>query len=355
MAKYIVISILLIFFSCNSNKGDESLFFPPSIVTGKAKILDGSLKDLATEIELIYLEYTNEESLVSSIRDIIVSDDYFFVVMDVNDMYLSKKILKFNSNGKFVKSINAIQTNDGEDSSILNIKSYSDSSLLIYDQFNSFLIVDHDFNLIKKERINFASSNFVVNDNLIYSYANIKAINFQPDSLMYDLIIMDENNEIVNKFGKFEIEPFSTINRTNLWGNMSPYNNGALFTMFLSDTIYFLNRNNIVPLFVVDLGKDSYKNKGNIEMLEGNIQSILASDFFWGISNSIICNNVLTFTYFEAKAAKGIVYFMDDNKVFKFDPLLFNQFEDVIPFPRTSHNGYFLEILKRILLRFIHQ
>lgn len=121
--------------------------------------------------------------------------------------------------------------------------------------------ISEDYKIVSEQKLAFKSDLIVNSEDYILSYTNQKAIDFQSDSLLYELLLFDKDFNLIQKGFKFNPKIGESRFHFRLSQNIQVNKEGFLFTKFLSDTIYQISQNGVSPKFTID-----FKNKGLTSM-----------------------------------------------------------------------------------------
>ena len=125
--------ILLVLVSCNNN--DKLGFLSIPVDSNE----DNSLKlsEISESVEAIELEVT-DESLISSVMDVLYTDNYY-IIRD------RKNLMSFDKKGKFIRKIGSVGQGPGEYENIIDVAVDNDNEkIFIYT--NKGKIICYDFN-----------------------------------------------------------------------------------------------------------------------------------------------------------------------------------------------------------------
>jgi hypothetical protein len=218
------------------------------------------LSELATKVEYIQLE-TSENCLIDNTAKYYFSDNFVFVRN-------RDHILKFSSDGKFIKQIGTPGRGPGEITSIHTTSIIPEKKwIVLYDYVvHKLRYYNFDGNLLKTVNIDpFQYVKVLKNTN----YIAINQVN-SVISEKYTHLLIDESGKT-----------FSAVKNSETW--KSPNSNGVLtigsptFEPFYeygnkyylkslyNDTVYVISNNKIVPAYFINLGKSRIPEEKRFE------------------------------------------------------------------------------------------
>lgn len=220
------------------------------------------LSQIASKVEYVRLE-TNEKCLIYYYAEYYFTDDYIFV---------SNKdhILKFTSDGKFVKKIGNPGRGPGE---ILSIEHMSvipeKKNIIVHDVQHKLIYYSFDGNLIKT--VNIPQGPVYLKVMKDGNYIAIYQAGGAHDKYTHTLV--NESGDILSSV-KNDI-PLRNQIRTGTLA-LSPsfipfytYQNRYYLKSVYNDTIYVINSNKIVPSYSINLGKFRLPLEKRFESLSG--------------------------------------------------------------------------------------
>lgn len=206
------------------------------------------LSQIVSNIEYVTLE-TNDDCLINALATYIFCDSLIFV---------SNKdhVLKFSSNGKFIKKIGNPGRGPGEINSIWTMSIMPNKkNIVIYDAVGRKLIYySFDGILIKTVKAPEAHYIKVMNDNnfIVYESAIAKSEN-------YYFYLTDESGDTISAAKNYHpwinTSGVATIMR---YASLDPfyyYKSNYYFKTLYNDTVYTVNNNRIIPSYFINLGK----------------------------------------------------------------------------------------------------
>lgn len=230
------------------------------------------LSQLATNVEYIQLE-TNEKCMVADNAKYYFSGNYIFVKN-------RDHILKFSSDGKFLKKIGTPGRGPGEIYSIHNVSIIPEKKLIIiYDMVpHKLLYFNFDGVLIKTVNTpRFAEVN-VMNDDRSVAISQESAT-----SEKYTHLLIDESGDTLSAVESYESWKTSTPNQLGMIGSPSflpfyRYQNKYFLKSMYNDTVYVVNSNKIRRSYFINLGKYRIPEEKRFERLSpGERQSFKIS------------------------------------------------------------------------------
>jgi hypothetical protein len=329
---YLGLSVAL--FSCQQTK---------EFSDGEVKVLriknavDAKLWDFTTDFKLIPLEYKGDESIVSTIKKLRFENGKFYI-LDTSPMG-NASLKVFDGQGKFISSIRQVNSKSLITSEIKDFYLDDQGLLFVLDTENNVIQLGDAFEYVKHISYNTYIENIFFSDGKVLLFSNDQAINFQPDSLMYNYVVLEEGSTN-SKFQKFEIEEFTSRTISSLFGGIQPAAEGFLITEFLNDTIYSLD-NKLEPEFYIDFGALSYNPSDFPKAKVQAFSPILMDNYSWGISNPIRFDNNFHFSYFEKNVPISVIYSEEKSTLFKFNPIDVLRDENVGPMPKYYDGEFF--------------
>ncbi len=326
------------------------------------------LSQLASKIEYIQLE-TNENCLINDNAKYYFSDNFIFVKN-------RDHILKFSTDGKFLKKIGSPGRGPGEIFSIRNISIIPEKKLLIIHDMapHKLLYFNFDGILIKTVKTPRFREIKVINENRYIAISQAIGASEKYTHLLLtesgDTLSVVKNNvswkttsPILVSKGSPSFEPFYTC--------QSKY----YFKSMYNDTIYVINENKIIPSYVINLGKHQLPsdkiwerlNPGEARLLEKSVSDYCFSYIFeargrffltidyWGDNNKVERFMIKKKDYFAntehrySGVYKGYIDndwdggaqfwpkgSINDNKVFM--PIYVADLKNIIKFRRTTNS-----------------
>lgn len=253
------------------------------------------LSKIASDVDKIILE-TNEASLIARINEIETTNEFIFV----SDA--GKRVLQFNSSGKFIKQIGNEGRGPGEYLGINNIAIDSQNSMVYVASFKQILCFDFSGTLlsaIKQESIPefitvvggklWVVSTSLANKQINNSYLNITKLiryNLQGNSL--DSIIIKK---------VILASPAGTINPqsyfiSDLGSIQYIYYPVLLPEPITRDTIYEISGNKLIPSIKLDFGDAAKPVNGRKQIYIGNIietKKYLFAEYSYNKIRTLFC------------------------------------------------------------------
>jgi hypothetical protein len=226
------------------------------------------LSQIATDVIYIPLE-TNDNCVINQNAKFYFAGNFIFV----NNR---DHILKFTSNGKFLKKIGSPGRGPGEINSIRNLSVLPEKKLIVVHDYapHKLLYFDFDGNYIKTVKIlRYKEINVLDNGN----YIAISQATGSSEKFTHLLL---------DKFG----DTLSVINNNLFWKTSSPitvsksspsfepfykYKNHFYLKSLYNDTIYIVNDDKILPCYFINLGKYKLPSDKIWERLSPNEARIL--------------------------------------------------------------------------------
>ncbi|WP_143959557.1 6-bladed beta-propeller [Litoribacter populi] len=338
MIKLRFLLILFIFTLSCSDKNGEQLGYT-LINVHNLKDDGNKLIEMVSEYELIPLQYAGAESLVSMIiKTEITSQNIYLLCSRSNG---SKYLLIFDIEGDFRRKIEEISSDELISSKVKYFALDNDGQLIILDDKNNLLFLDENYDYHMHTSLPFKFDTFYKNGEHFLSYANLHAFDLQPDSLFFNLMVVNEHFELENKYMPFEINVGETRYHNRIHGNIQPNLNGFLFTEFLNDTIYEVDEQSMMPKYVYNFGKDRVDKEGFENVHISPFSPILVEKFKWGLNSPIETEKYLFAHYWDKKTPKGILYNKTNNTTAVHNPMNLLEDQDIIPWPKIHRDGYF--------------
>lgn len=304
---------------------------------------DVFLFDFSKDLELIPLLYSGPESLVGIIDKLDVKNERFYILSSTPSS--QKSLMVFDHNGEFVYKIDKDSFDDLYGNSLKDFVVFDNGDILLWDINNSLLIIDENFNLKSSRQMPFKVDGLSYNNEQILCYINKQAFNFQSEDFFYDLIVLDEKLNILNKFNRFELKAGETRFHTKLSPNMHPFKNGFLFTEFLNDTVYYIDSKEKSIHRIIDFDEKKFKKSDYPNAIVQPLSPILIEKFKWGIYNPIEDDDFFFLGYYENDIPKNLIYEKSKNKLYKLNPIKSINKENIVPAPIHYFNEYFYGVM----------
>jgi len=314
---FLILSLILFNYSCNSH--DENLNDNGALINMN---IDSILSDnpitfssIFSDFELIPLQ-TTEESIFSYIDDIKVIGDTLFIF----DRTITKSILLFSKDGKFLNKIKKVGRGPGEyiyptgfDLDPVEKKAY------IFD-YQSKNIITYDFNgtFQKSIKLNEKYSSFIKTKEGFYLFKPLPSIN---DSIN-DFIISYSNRKGEIKWKSLDYSDFlqwPRILELEVGGNFFRDENDVKFFMKFCNTVYSIKQHSIRPYLV--LLSDKYMpTQEDLESLDVNKPSLLLLAYqnllkftkFTGFSEN---DELMFFKFLIGLKEYKVFYFFNTNRI----------------------------------------
>lgn len=245
---------------------------------------------------------TNSNSLISSIVKIILTDRIY--IQDYNS-----KILMFDLNGEYINKIDFKGNGPHEYTSISDF-TVKDSLISILDTNEKKMVIynlNGDF--IKKQEtlLEILYTNRIDDYDLWYT-GNIGCdLNYDKKSNKFHKLLFSKDNKIEAMFSPFNPESSGYVYRTQT--PFYQYNGINYFIEPINDTIYRIEKNKIVPTYVVDFGKHKRPAKFLEETLPEDVLSTLIRDnYIRAITSFYDFPNAIYFKAYIGKDHKHVIY-----------------------------------------------
>ncbi|MFC0263125.1 6-bladed beta-propeller [Fontibacter flavus] len=317
----------------------------------RVKDEDVFLYDFSKELELIPLLYSGQESLVGIVDKLEVKDGRFFILSSTPSS--QKSLLIFGQKGEFVGRIDKDSFGDLHGNSLKDFLVLEDSRILIWDNNNTILIINEDFRLIGSRQMPFRIDRVSYNKGQILCYLNKQALNFQDEEYFYDLVILDEKLNVLNRFLPFELNQGETRYHVKLSPNIHPFKNGFLFTEFLNDTVYYVDSNETRIHRIIDFGEKRFIKSNFPNAVVQPLSPILTEKFKWGIYNPLENDEFFFIGYYENDVPKNLIYEKRKNKLYKLNPIKSINEENIVPAPIQYSDEYFYGVLTEAGISFV--
>lgn len=207
------------------------------------------LSQLATKVEYIQLE-TSENCLIGNTAKYYFSDGFIFVRN-------KDHILKFSSDGKFIKQIGTPGRGPGEINGIHNVSIIPKKKLIIiYDVVpHKLLYFNFDGVLLKTVNTPRYTEVNVMNDERSIAISQESTASFK-----YTHLLLKESGDTISAVKNLESWKTSTPKQIGMIGSPSfvpfyIYQNKYFLKSMYNDTVYVVNANKISPSYFINLGK----------------------------------------------------------------------------------------------------
>lgn len=309
------------------------------------------LYDFVSEIELIPLESQEFESLVGIVLKFDVISDSFIILSTTPSG--KKNIQIFGTNGKNKKSFVNIETDYSES---IGIDDYLilDNRIGIIGLNNRLYYLNNEFQIEAERELEFKSNVTASTASHILVYTNQKAIDFQADSLLYELLLFDKNLNLVNKHFKFNPVKGQSRYHSRLAYNIQPNEKGFLFTKFLNDTIYQVSDEGVSLKYFVDFGSKAFNLNAYPDLIVDPFSPILTEKFSWGVTNPIETKNGIFFEYYDKELPLGVYFNSINDEGLIFNPMNILSDENIAPWPKYYDGEFFYGILTEGGMSFVN-
>jgi hypothetical protein len=184
------------------------------------------LSEFVTHIELVKLQ-TTEKSLIGNITNIEYYNNQYYI----SDRFITQKVMMFDKEGRFIKTISNIGKGPGEYGSIdyITIDKHNDEFIIVDAQNRKLLIYDLKGLFIKEILLDYLVCSIYASDNEYFLYL------YDTDKEPFNLIILDKNTLKV-KGKHFEKTPAldGFVNSNTFF----TYRDNLLFSYSLSNIVY---------------------------------------------------------------------------------------------------------------------
>lgn len=240
---------IIILASCVSSCRNESLDEKLSVaIKSSDNILQ--LSNHVSSYELIPLE-TNEDCLIGTIDNFMVFGDYFIIA----DKNIAKKILIFSTDGSFIGVAGQIGNGPFEYNSIRDVTiDPSNNAILMYDiSLGKLIWFSMTGEPLLEKKIRLIVDEISCTDQGIIICYSPNSENFINDSLTLEpgIFSYDPKNNTFDQL--YEID--RSLSEIPFSPGLSGFGNNINVCMQISDTIYSVSEDSMVPLSVLDFGK----------------------------------------------------------------------------------------------------
>lgn len=175
---------------------------------------------------------TKDECLIGCIDEIIVTDDFYYIV----DETKACSVLCFDISGKFICKLGSRGPASGEYMQITDVNVYKDKVYLWDCSLQKLFIFDHDGHFLEEKKFDYMAESFaVLDDSWIVFYGDYKANKkYERSNLYPNLLFVNVDN------GETKSDLFFDSRMCYSSIISSPFNfvSNANFVTPLSDTIY---------------------------------------------------------------------------------------------------------------------
>jgi len=316
--KFCFLLLLIYCYSCNDRASTKGPI-PGDIEIIKIELPGQDslvhLSNFVTSVKVIPLEFS-DQSIVGKVVKTKVYNDRIYI----QDKYHTS-LLVFDIHGKFLHSIGT-QGRGKSEYFYLTGFDVNERGVFIYNNYPSEV---HHFdyegkNLGKSEKIDTQGSYFAMQDDFYYLYLR------SPGDSKYELDIY--SSDFKKHVGYFPSNPdFQQGGITGLFSGTS--SDGSIpFYVPLNDTIYMLNKDEIMPSYFIDFGKKRISDGDRLELYK-NMDRLnevsLSKDFAFDVSNVQNIDDFLFFNYYYSYMKHSVFY----NKKNKTAINSYNIFDDI--------------------------
>lgn len=251
LSKLILILIPFFLLSCGGGSSTENaenqVEKQESFRSYQLDLKGGSIPfaELINEIKITRLEET-KESLLGYVRQVEFYEDQMIIPGDDGDIYV------FSSSGGFLKRIN--RKGEGpEEYTGYNDIWLEDGVLTIHNSGTSIIRYDLEGNFIGRERLTERASHL---HPFKEGYALDKSLRYTQDSLRYSLVILDSEMNLDKTFLPFDNFPGFQVSFSA--SSLFSVDDDLFFFPMMSDTVYRIEPDTVVPYIHYDFQKDWY-------------------------------------------------------------------------------------------------
>lgn len=254
MIRVLCLVFILTFHSC-FQKDSRALFDHKDLIYINTSIkTDIKASDLFKNITYIPLTLP-EKTVFGEIDKMVVTDSLYIV----GDFYNSQKILFFDQSGKFLTQIFSLGEGPGEYLQLIDFSIIESEGLISILSPTKLLFFNFEGNFIHETKLSiqgiYKSQSLEDKTHLYYIPGNM-AKSLVDERFNEYILFLDEAGDItpmVRSSEIYEHVPFFS-ERDNIKIN----DNGIIFTFNFSDTIFLLNKEEILTKFVLDFGKEKF-------------------------------------------------------------------------------------------------
>jgi len=348
MKNYLFLAFCLISFSCTNSRENE---IAETIHVQDIAKKSFKLYDFVTEVELISLESQGFESLVGIVLKFDVISDSFIILSTTPSG--RKNIQIFEIDGKLKKSFISIETDYSEPIGIDDYLIF-DNKIGIIGLNNKLYYLNHEFQIESERDLGFKSDVTASTANHILVYTNQKAIDFQADSLLYELLLFDKSFNLIKKHFKFNPVIGQSRYHSKLSHNIQPAEKGFLFTKFMSDTIYQVSDEGVSMKYFVDFGTKAFNIREYPDLILKPFSPILTEKFSWGVSNPLETKQGIFFEYYDKEWPLGVYFDPINDEGMIFNPFDILSDENIVPWPKYYDGEFFYGILTEEGMGFVN-
>ncbi len=296
----------------------------------------GKLSSFVKEIEMISLEFT-DESILSEIKKIVISDDYVFVMEKSNQ----KGIYVFNRKGNFLYRIGTRGQGPKEFIDLSDFSLNEEEKLVyLYDlQRKKILTFSFQNQFVGEVQMNYFADKFEYQNGLFYLYRE----NPSFGDPLYSLVVKDKNGKTVGKY-------YPSLNDSPLIHKciFRKTEKNILFAQHMNDSIFSLTNERMNPIYYIDYGakKMSLEDREDIRKdIRPAINVLLEKKTIAGITDVFEINDKVFIKFVNVIIPMFCVY----DKTTK-ETNVFQYFLDDLLFIATNHPiGQYKDCLISIL------
>lgn len=245
---FFFILAFLFIISCSNNKynsGEEEFTNGLPKIIVPEELID--LTNYIGDVEVIQLE-TDSICLIGDLTKLVQYDNKFFVYDRINS-----SVFCFNLNGKFLFQVGKQGNGPTEYNKLrdININTENKTIELLDRSAQSILCYDLDGNYLEKIKIGEYFSSFICTDGEGYIFQRVSD---NPD--LYVIKIANTNGKIISNF-----IPCKALDNMLISNQLTHDNNKIFITHGSYYTVYSYHKQRIVPFYLIDFGKKTYRRK----------------------------------------------------------------------------------------------
>lgn len=315
---------------CFREKQNKSVTESIVSVEISEEIINNNLdySDLIDSIGIIKLE-TNDQSVIGSIRKILVKNEKFYIYDRMN-----RTIVIFNKNGKFINKLNRNGKGPGEYFELrdFDVDENDNIHILSYNKiltYNSSLDCtnERELQVIDNKKEPFYNTLFLFDSEYIFLYRGcfgMRKFNNKPA-----LCCIDNKNKIISEYFPVSFQyPYShqTFYRSD--------NKTYLSSTMGNDTIFKIMNSTLSPKWIIQFGDKKLTESYIIRNRSDLYNKVTNDNLLGGIRNIFENEKYLCFIFNHGVLPKQAVY----NKISGMVKIL-NYADESLPLPEIVVNG----------------